>query len=171
MMRWAFNILALLSFLLSVATVVLWVRSYQIVDTVVFGNQTSTIGYHQIHSLSLKGLISINEYDMTDAGMSAGWHTLEREEFANSETPRGFLGIAFVLVTHKYHYGWSALIPHGWLAYIFAGLPILWCFSFYRRRRSKRRLRNNQCVACGYSLQGAVTDVCPECGATRTTIA
>jgi hypothetical protein len=32
--------------------------------------------------------------------------------------------------------------------------------------RRKDRLRNRQCVACGYSLQGNASGVCPECGTT-----
>ena len=32
--------------------------------------------------------------------------------------------------------------------------------------RRHRRRRNGQCLRCGYSLEGNVTGVCPECGVT-----
>jgi hypothetical protein len=36
--------------------------------------------------------------------------------------------------------------------------------SYFRPFRRWRRRRKNQCVHCGYDLNGNVSGVCPECG-------
>jgi hypothetical protein len=40
--------------------------------------------------------------------------------------------------------------------------PVARFVSLYRRER--RRLKNNQCLRCGYDLTGNVSGCCPECG-------
>jgi membrane protein YdbS with pleckstrin-like domain len=35
----------------------------------------------------------------------------------------------------------------------------------YREERRSDRLKTGRCLACGYSLRGNVSGVCPECGA------
>ncbi|HXE52594.1 MAG TPA: hypothetical protein VN541_06230 [Tepidisphaeraceae bacterium] len=46
-------------------------------------------------------------------------------------------------------------------AAVLALFPIRWSFVVLRQRR---RRKNNQCLACGYSLTGNTSGVCPECG-------
>lgn len=171
MMRWLFNIFALISFLLCVATVVLWVRSFTWHEWCTWyyrADNNNNLNIHSTHDgeIYVRGgledpgiprLPSATNYyhRMHKIEIWFGSATIfgigaEVEEFSG---PSEGIGAT-----------WIVRIPHCWVAYIFAGLPILWCFSTYRRVRIKRRLRNKQCLVCGYSLQGAVTDACPECG-------
>lgn len=45
-------------------------------------------------------------------------------------------------------------------------LPALgaWLFLSFMRNRAASRLRKGLCAICGYSLQGNVSGICPECG-------
>lgn len=52
------------------------------------------------------------------------------------------------------------LIAVGFLSVPLLGFSLRMVFRFRRRRR-------NQCIACGYSLEGNVSGVCPECGLER----
>lgn len=177
MMRWVFNIFALLSFLLCVATVVLWVRSYSACD-----NYCGFDGPRDWFVVSQSGIVTISEHFTRheQRGTANAWYTIEAAEIefedsaiigisikAEGMSTRRFPSTApSTLFSNDVESYWEVCISHLWLAYIFAGLPILWCFSTYRRVRVKRRLKNNLCVACGYDLQGS-EGTCPECGANR----
>jgi hypothetical protein len=56
--------------------------------------------------------------------------------------------------------GWILLAA--WLA-----STSLWWRYYARRLRAQRRRRSNQCLACGYSMSGNASGVCPECGSQR----
>lgn len=180
MMRWVFNIFALLSFLLCVATVVLWVRSYSWRD--LYGYEgfdyevcfVSTEGllevgeiYWQVHYVKDTPNLFIGEL-VEEYGEPAGvwrWEVESAQGGLEPEYPNLF-GIGVTMYSDPMLSQWLLSVPHFWLAYIFAGLPILWCFATNRRVRVKRRLKNNLCVACGYDLQGS-GGACPECGTER----
>lgn len=74
--------------------------------------------------------------------------------------PRDFLAIV-------HSYGWKAL---GFWAFVYflqiAPAVILgaWLASSPRKRRRERRRAAQLCEACGYSLSGNTSGVCPECG-------
>ena len=168
MMRWVFNIFALLSLLLCVATVVLWVRSYSWADYSVYSykdgweiswfaqSRTGALKFGEVHA----------RWPLEPRGFK--WMTLNvmDVEFEIHFPTVAGIGIDIDTDSSRGQYYWSIRVPHLWLAYIFAGLPILWCFSTYRRVRVKRRLRAGHCRECGYDLQGS-GGKCPECGANR----
>jgi len=134
MMRWVFNIFALLSFLLCVATVVFWVRSYTIMDLITFHDEFDKRSLSFVESQLGHVIAGRNSWRVYWGG-SSGWHTesIRVKQF----TGFTFLGIGVVDSSDEYGDFWIVRIPHFWLAYIFAGLPILWCFSTYRRVRVK----------------------------------
>jgi hypothetical protein len=56
----------------------------------------------------------------------------------------------------------SFRVPY-WLVMLPASIfPTRWLI---RRMRTRRRLREGQCLICGYDLRGSVSDRCSECGA------
>ncbi len=69
-------------------------------------------------------------------------------------------------------YGWSR-IGYGALTQITCIVPTVflgaWLASQPRKRRRERRREAGLCEACGYSLAGNTTGVCPECG-TRASV-
>ena len=156
MIRWVFNIFALLSFLLCVATVVLWVRSYEEFDSF-FHSYEDSRGSWELGSSSGEVYVTRMSHPQ---GLMVVYDDMVMRAFP------AIFGIDIFEYARGDQIGWYAGIPHPMLAYIFAGLPILWCFSTFRRQRVKRRLKNNLCVACGYDLQGS-GGKCPECGVGR----
>lgn len=58
---------------------------------------------------------------------------------------------------------YTVRVPFWLISLGFLSVP-LFAFSFLAIYRFWRR-RRNQCVTCGYSLEGNVSGVCPECGA------
>jgi hypothetical protein len=56
------------------------------------------------------------------------------------------------------------LIPHWFLAMVWAIPPLLWVRRLLKEQRAARRRRARVCAACGYDLR-ATRDRCPECGA------
>ncbi|HSZ54569.1 MAG TPA: hypothetical protein VK797_02835 [Tepidisphaeraceae bacterium] len=91
-------------------------------------------------------------------------------------TDRRFLGIALQ------RYGWREDWNNGISVPLppsatYLGLPIVWplvalallpILSILRRAKRRQRLmerrRDIRCIACGYSLTGNTSGVCPECG-------
>ena len=55
---------------------------------------------------------------------------------------------------------WSVVVPHWFLALIFAVLPAVW----FMKWRKRRKLGPNSCGSCGYDLTANETGECPECG-------
>jgi hypothetical protein len=57
---------------------------------------------------------------------------------------------------------WIARLPF-WV--LFAGFSLLSAALFWFDRRLRDRLRDRECIACGYDRFGiGPTEVCPECG-------
>ena len=58
---------------------------------------------------------------------------------------------------------WSISIGLWMLALLFLLYPAIFSVNSSRRRRRSRQLQG-LCIACGYSLTGNTSGVCPECG-------
>ena len=54
-------------------------------------------------------------------------------------------------------------MPLLWLIALFGILPSAWLVRSWHVRQADRR-REGRCLACGYSLTGNTSGVCPECG-------
>ena len=142
--RYIFNTLTVVSLLLMLATVGLWVDSYdnsRQVDTEKFG-----VGSWQ--GVCVCGIISIGLSRKTLRDWygfgygETGWIRLSE------------LGAAYIVTITL------VSVPHWFLTLIFALLPALWLFKWNKRRK----LGLNACHSCGYDLTGNESGVCPECG-------
>lgn len=60
----------------------------------------------------------------------------------------------------------GVLVPHWFVALVFAALPLLRTHQAIRLRRVRRRAEQGLCESCGYDLRGT-PERCPECGAVR----
>jgi hypothetical protein len=152
MRRKLFTVVSLLSLLLCVATVVLWVRSYWIVDIWVLfsgGKRPSPQGnlVHVWEIAITRGACTILHLIAVDGRAIAVHHFSGRATDAVNTLERG-RGARVV----------SLLMP----TLVFSILPALWLWL-----RSPRRL--GHCDNCGYDLTGNTSGVCPECGTASTT--
>ncbi len=175
MMRRLVDILAAFSLLLFVATTVVGVRSYFVRDIVGFGFAGRNA--HVVQSI----LGRLHLVSGLDGGYTGGvWH------YANRLSPQalwqgGMSGYparvnwccGFVWQTYSEIHLWPGppysvshsrlvVVPCWFPAAVFALLPA-W-LTVMRRWRRRYRLTHGLCLACGYSLTGNVSGVCPECG-------
>lgn len=159
MLRRLFTLTAVLSLLLSAATVVLWVRSYRVADQVSYmhllrakspqqGGPTNS--YLNVSLYSNRGVLD------ADWTYDAQRHTPGYS--AEPSVPSGRLHGGF-------WYGKDELgdiyvgCPWWSLSLLMAVLPLVFGVLFWRDRK-----RPGVCHACGYDLR-ATSDRCPECGA------
>jgi hypothetical protein len=175
------TILSVMSLVLCLATVVLWVRSYWAADYLCYqdrpiGGRRRTIATH-----SIKGFLFYNRtFPAVQPDASA---SVEASKWRFEVTPASrFLDPAGgVRGAGNYYFGFGywrgervefrhlatglmeivAVIPHWFLALIFAAIPTRWLAV---RRRADRRSERELCRDCGYDLR-ATPDRCPECGA------
>lgn len=162
--RIAFNVLAALSAMLCVATVVLWVRSYSNTQYIGWASANQFCGV-----LSMGGLVRLEHASYGDGPM--GW------SYVHYPTPRGGLwdetrardrgggalraaGFAWAAIDYNNdgkRMRRAVYLPHWAVAVLFLALPLL----RIPIRRSRRPA--GSCVTCGYDLR-ATPDRCPECG-------
>ena len=153
MMRWLFNILAVFSLLLLLATVGLWVRSHHLQpspatysDRWLYSHGYVALGHGQFTFVYYD-----NEHGTDRPFDYRDWHWL-----------------GFSLSRWQGINGWSrewqytsvdlpvwAIIP------VTIVLPLAALLAWWSRRR--QRLRQGLCLKCGYDLR-ASKDRCPECG-------
>jgi hypothetical protein len=173
--RFAWNTLAALSFLLCLASIVLWLRSYWYRDILSFGHAGGNC--HVVQSL----LGRIHILSNLDGGCSGGFsysgpHRLSPQAIWNG-------GMSGYPVNPKWHAGfiwqrysqWQSwrswarpdelrliVIPYGCPALLLATPPALW---LVRRSCGRRRHRSaaGLCPECGYDMR-ATPRRCPECG-------
>jgi len=163
--RWLFTLLAGVSLILCMATLVLWVRGYIVSD----------ILNYQTHTWAFDLRSGIGELTATldtmrrDDPFPLRWlhddYSAQRRE--RWSRPVGVLGFhidqsvtpmpASPAMT-SYQIG----VPDWFQAALFSIAPAVW---FIRRRLARKRegKGNGLCVICGYDLR-ATPDRCPECG-------
>lgn len=182
--RW-FNGLAALSMLLCIATIALWVRSYQRQGWVRWTHKGSA----RCHALSLgnyPGRLSVaiawqaadaKPWQMGDSSlppMSAepGFRSWSGETPRSTDTYDAyamtlpdrpdlyqFAGIAWY-DDYSYTSTWNLLVPHRYIVLLATALPLRWLWLRYR---AVHRARRKRCIVCGYDLR-ATPERCPECG-------
>jgi hypothetical protein len=175
MKRWTFNILAVLSLSLCVATMAMWLRSHSTYDVWVAAQ-----GHYKWQIVSADSHIEFAQITNVRAALAP-----YRYHAYGPNSGRGFFepvddeGYWIGLTTRDVHWDRSAsgiwqehhrgIVIGYWLLCALATLPSLWwCMSHWRARaRRRRRLRLGQCPNCAYDLR-ASKDRCPECGSPIT---
>jgi hypothetical protein len=170
--RIAWNGLAAISVLLGTATIWLWVRSYGRID--------------RFDYVSAPALYTVNtacgHFDLeldNNAGYAIPEQGLTWTPWSGPQAARDQRMVMMTIGTHfprrTQFLGFTWGPPRG-SQYVITGpfwslvlaaslLPGWWLASFgYRRRLIRRRMRNGECVVCGYDLR-ASAERCPECGA------
>ena len=180
--RRLFTFSAAVSLVLCTASVVLWVRSYEVADDISFGRLTAA------YFTSSRGgvLLTVVDWRRSSTGRApptAGsvrytrrvpWTGTDLSPVAGTTRdwraagfifqtgvpvrpppdPRG--GAVVTYVAPK----WSVRVPYWSISCATLAVPSLWLAA---RLRQHRRSRAGLCPACGYDLR-ATPDRCPECG-------
>jgi hypothetical protein len=161
--RWLFNIAAGASLLLCVASVVMWVRSGDIVDAYVA---------YDDHGVG-RGITSMRGqliYSKVWVNNPRPAHTLTRSSAisAVADSDWGFLGFFYNDTRGSHGFGnfysrWIKLcVPYWALTLASAVLPVIGGRRVLRMLVRRRR-GPGLCPVCGYDLR-ATPDRCPECG-------
>jgi hypothetical protein len=178
-LRWLGTAAVAVSFLLMLATLALWVRSYFRNDSIDrFRREAGGPGsYHDTHGL-------FSSYGSFGAGYLRMYHptTQEWPESAHwryNVTPAAVLpwqhrwrvlGFGYWNITippgpaHNGVHVAGIRIPHWFVALLFGFAPAIWARRSWLERRRRWRLRTGLCKRCGYDVR-ASGDRCPECGA------
>jgi hypothetical protein len=176
-LRITFNITALLSALLCIATAVLWVRSHGLIDYVHWTDQR-----HFPAVVSSDGRV-IYSYQFWSGGVGGNkpgfaigsragdppyWEYGVGEEYRRhvagfewSSAADVSISSEFIVVPTPTTYLVS--VPH-WFVCLLTAIPVL---MWIRRRQLCRRRSTGHCPCCGYDLR-ATPDRCPECGMIST---
>jgi hypothetical protein len=145
--RRLFNLAAAVSLTLTVATLVLWVRSYRRADVLQVGNCALASG---------KGKIGLHHWTWpSNGGRFFVWES-EDLTFGDWDRVRVFVPLTSTDVLNKW-YSWQFYVPTWLPAGTFGLLGLLLL------RRNWPRHREGSCPRCGYDLR-ASPDRCPECG-------
>ncbi len=105
---------------------------------------------------------------------STQWHRSRWDAPANPPTshvlsvaPTFYFYKAQIEITRYPGGGWFVVVPY-WLISGVLALPLVAgsAIRWARKRRTRRCVRENRCVRCGYDLR-ASGDICPECGRKR----
>lgn len=180
--RNACNAITMLSLLLSVATVVVWVRSYCVDDAVALNKTRQwavrshsgqlALGFSRLSFTNIDDsppYVQRHESDFGNRGFESGSRSCWWIGLAPGE-PRW--GIAFV---HEWIEGDGGLgtmdlfncrqivFRHGLLALLFLAMPACRAVFWARGTIRVRRRGIGLCKNCGYDLR-ATPDRCPECG-------
>ncbi|HEY7117104.1 MAG TPA: hypothetical protein VH475_10980 [Tepidisphaeraceae bacterium] len=150
--RWLLNAATVLSLLLFSAAVGLW--SY-------------TLTSPQVDLLT--EISPARSYGLgTERGAMIGFLQIEAPSYREGDPDdawRAGAGFRYVRITSDGMRRWNLVLPFWALAVLTLALPVargLRQRRAHRRRRARERL--GLCLACGYSLAGNVSGVCPECG-------
>ena len=180
--RRLFNLLAGVSLLLCVVTIIIWLEclhdprmlAYDWLDT-----GDAHVELKSISWLSAAGCTSLTfEREIADWQNGADEWRTEQHGFQSAIAAIDYSGPVPFWVRHGFifqsgrwrdnsvglTYVSSEIgLPYWFLATLFAIPPILWAKGRIRRRRTALRIRARCCTRCGYDLR-ATPDRCPECG-------
>jgi hypothetical protein len=162
------------SLILSIAVIVLWVRSYSTSDEVSWGFASAPTSpekdvAHELYLGSYNGRFGIaichapeSEKESLAVGVECRSITIPPDDpiifnhFHYSGDHRYINNRG-----HRSGHGHGVDVPHPAVVALFLATPLLFIISHIRQRG--RRMPGN-CHTCGYNLTGNTSGVCPECG-------
>jgi hypothetical protein len=162
LLRILLNTATILSLLLCVATVIIWVRSIRVRNSLY--RETTWHGRDSLvheHFTSSNGAVWFTSFDGTcpvsaRSGPLNSWNWSVEPRGSAEEEPHGWW---FRLRRSNYEFHLYA--PY-WPLLTAALIPPLWWLAGWTSRGQCRKL--GHCPVCGYDLR-ATPDRCPECGA------
>ena len=178
LIRRLIGLLAAISLIFFLATIVLWIRSHHVRDIVDFGVQggnshtvQSILGrVHVVSHLSGGRVSSKMFYSSDRLSPNAGWNGGMSgypsdvkwfwggvfQRYSQYHMPRATGGTGFRTARQL------IVVPYGWLSLLFVLLPAANLSQIVRQRR---RISRASCATCGYDLRGnPASGSCPECG-------
>ncbi|HSU67250.1 MAG TPA: hypothetical protein VLJ39_10275 [Tepidisphaeraceae bacterium] len=194
--RWLRNFLTVLSLLLCAASIVLWVRSYWRIDSLMvfrvnrqwtqrwIDRQPITLRSGRVyeadsHRGSLRLLFLDNDWSYYRGNYPALWSSAEEGAF-EPWSPAATHWPGFAVESRPVSFDINADIarpggPPPSVSYTVHALYTPWALwtmltallpaaAVWRWRHGLSRSRRGLCIACGYSLTGNLSGVCPECG-------
>ena len=156
--------------MLSVALVVMWVRSYWYSDSATLRRIYARYGVK-----SLYGMITVYyaKYPRRTSASRFSWHTqtyhvsgLAMRDLVLRENKKSdyLLGFGYGINRRWPFYSNSDVwIPYWFFVVVTGILPAIWTLRWRRLHREARAIRLSLCPNCGYDLR-ASKDHCPECG-------
>jgi hypothetical protein len=190
--RPVFTILACVSLVLSVATLVLWARGRFVDDTFLIGRQVfdgRVIRYRVVEigsgqktmgiAYRIGAVPAFNPVTLPAPEVS-WWTRLGHNDPAKEFVPQ-WARTEFFLGQNSLHYwhgfiarhnkaetnvnqSWAVGAPCWFVVALMLIIPLAYVLE---DRRRKFRRRSAACEKCGYNLTGNVSGVCPECGTTK----
>ena len=163
----SFGLVAAVSFVLLLAALTVWVRSYFVVDRWRWGNMTATYGVE-----SWPGVVEL--WRTHTAIFAQGDEpTFLHERFPSQPLLRNPPTPPLVRV-----HGWyeaidlpqydrrqrTLFVPCWFFVAVSVPVPALWTVLYLRSRHRNRRCAAGFCPTCGYNLTANTSAVCPECG-------
>jgi hypothetical protein len=168
--RRLFTLAAAISLILCLATAVVWLRSYYVMDYVRLfqGRSGITTSLGQVYVWGYGRRFSVRSTDRTTRRFVPEqrfiWHRDGGAPERLSLDGPHYLGFALPVAGTN---DWQIIaFPHWFLTLLFAIAPTYWFFFAPHRRRAKRA-KLGLCPTCGYDLR-ASPDRCPECGLVPT---
>ena len=164
LLRWAFDLAAIVSALLFVAICVFWMRSDRRIESV-----TRNMLNVRWTVWSANGLACIQKAQyLTPDARRPRLPTWSADSVRQAKSP--FLdwprhGLGFGTQRNDRISGTNLLIfaPHWAISLLTLGVPAGWMFASGAKGKRRNRKTEAFCVTCGYDLR-ATHDRCPECG-------
>lgn len=172
----------LISLLLLLFTLILWPRSYHVIDGIGHSRngydedgslirRTRAVQTNTGHVVVSAGHFSSLLFDSVGKRSEEGLHAFQETALEDDVSKSPFiiwyhLGFGYARVESPLAFLKAWFIPCWFLTLIFSLLPTLWLLKFLRHHR---RLTRNFCPTCGYDMR-ATPDRCPECGTPAVTM-
>jgi hypothetical protein len=183
LVRWAFNLAAILSLLACAATGALWLRSYRVSDGFVYSRHGNLSFGRSVRGrigvITVYGIAKADVFKRIEWAYLVDWYS--EPVFAPGAIATGnsradsdfhFFGIAVVGGTQDYlnsknpmtfsTYSSRLVVAPFWLLCFIMAWPI-YVLLIRRLKRIRVGYANGLCRSCGYDLR-ATSERCPECG-------